>query len=191
MGKYVIKRLLHGLFSVICVVLLVMLLVYSLMDRTKIFASDGNYTKLMSNAKTVYAQSRWEAYGYLDYVPYGDYINELARNGEIDEETRAEAVAFGRTPDKDSAVTAEYVAKFTEYYESQGYDVIRLDAETKRNGQLKDGGNQALYATRDVPLVNRLWNYFTGMIFFDNIHYVPEETDIGERGLTFTLHDPL
>ncbi len=191
MGKYVIKRLLHGLFSVVCVVLLVMILVYSLMDRNKIFASDGNYSKLMSNAKITYAQSRWESYGYLDYVPYADYINELARNGEIDEETRADAVAFGRTAEKDSEVVTEYIQKFTDYYKSQGYEIVRLDAETKRSGQLKDGGAQALYATRDKPLLNRIWTYFTGMLFIDNIHYVPEENDIGERGLTFTTRDPV
>ena len=191
MGKYIVKRLLHGLFSVVCVVLLVMILVYSLMNRDKIFASDGNYNKVQSNNKITYQQSRWQAYGYLDYVPYADYINQLARSGEIDEETRAAAVAIGRTPDKDSDITAEYVAKFTAYYESQGYKVVRLDADTKKNGQVKDGGQQQLFATRDKPLINRLVTYFTGMIAIDNIHYVPEDVDIGERGLTFTLHDPL
>ena len=116
MGKYIVKRLLHGLVSVICVVLIVMVMIYSLLDRGKIFSGDPNFNHTASNNRITYQQSRWEDFGYLDYVPYADYINELALKGEIDEETRAAAVQIGRTADKDSEVTAEYVAKFTEYY---------------------------------------------------------------------------
>ena len=191
MGNYIVKRLLHGLFSVICVVLIVMVLVYSLLDRRTIFAGDPNYNHTASNNRVTYEQSRWEAFGYLDYVPYADYVNGLARRGEIDEETRADAVSLGRTADKDTELTAKYVAEFTDHYESQGYTVVRLDADARRNGQLKDGGQPALFATRDLPLINRAFTYFTNMFFVDNIHYVPEDVDIGERGLTFTLHDPI
>lgn len=190
MGKYVIKRLLHGVFSIICVVLIVMLLVYTLLNRNQIFAGDANYTHVNSNARKTYEQVRWETFGYLDYVPYADYLNELARNGEIDEETRSAAVTLGRTPERDSEVTAEYVAKFTDYYESKGYEVVRLDADTRPNGQIKDGGQPALYASRDIPLIKRAFTYFAKMFSVDNIHYVDETVDIGKRGLTFTLHDP-
>ena len=86
MGKYILKRLLHGAFSVVCVVLIIMVLIYSLMDRENIFGGDGNFSKMMENNRETYKQSRWKAYGYLDYVPYSDYVNELARNGEFPEE---------------------------------------------------------------------------------------------------------
>ena len=68
---------------------------------------------------------RWEEYGYLDYVTYNDYLNQLVQDGELDEETRSLVGGIGRTPDKDDPLVAEYVAKFTEHYESQGYEVIR------------------------------------------------------------------
>ena len=191
MGKYLIKRLLHGLISVICVVLIVMILIYSLLDRNKIFAGDPNYNHTASNARVVYEQSRWEAFGYLDYVPYADYVNELAQQGEIDEETRAAAVMLGRNAEKDSDITSQYVAQFTQYYESQGYKIVRLEADAKKNGQLRDGGQPQLYATRDIPLLKRAFTYFTHMFFVDSIHYVPDYIDIGKRGITFTLYDPL
>ena len=191
MGKYVLKRLLHGAVSAICVVVIVMVLVYSMLDRENIFAGDPNYSKMTSNRRYTYQQSQWEAYGYVDFIPYADYLLELARSGEIDEETRTAAVSIGRTAERDSEIAAEYVKKFTDYYESQGYEVVRLDAELRRDGRTVDGGQQTLYATRDVPLINRVITYFTGMFFVDNIHYVPEDVDIGERGLTFTLHDPI
>ena len=190
MGKYLIKRLLHGLVSVICVVLIVMIMIYSLLDRNKIFSGDPNYNHTASNARITYEQSRWEAFGYLDYVPYADYVNELALNGEIEEETRAAAVMLGRTAEKDSEITAQYVAQFTQYYESQGYTVVRLEADAKRNGQLRDGGQPQLYATKDIPLLKRAFTYFSQMFFVDNVHYVPDYVDIGERGITFTLYDP-
>ena len=191
MGKYVLKRLLHGAISAIIVVIIVMVLVYSLLERSKIFAGDPNYSHMASNSRITYEQSRYEAFGYLDYVPYADWLRELVKNGEIDLETQIAAAPLGRTPERDSEITAEYVKKFTDYYESKGYAVVRLDADTRKNGQIKDGGQPALYASRDIPLANRVITYFASMFDVDNIHYVPEDVDIGKRELTFTLHDPV
>ncbi|MGN0978531.1 MAG: ABC transporter permease [Faecousia sp.] len=168
-----------------------MILVYSLMDRTNIFAGDSNYSKMQSNTRITYEQSRYKAFGYVDYVPYSDYIKGLASSGEIDDETRSAAVTIGQTAEKDSEIAAEYIRKFTEAYEADGYTVVRLNADKKSNGQVKDGGQATIFATRDRPLISRVISYFTNMFFIDNIHYVPENEDIGERGLTFTLYDPL
>ena len=190
MGKYITKRLLHGIFSVIAVVIIVMILIYGLMSRNRIFAGDAVFTKQANNNREIYRYQKWEEYGYLDYVPYADYLIELTKNGEIDEDTRSKAVALGRTADKDSETTAEYVEKFTKYYESQGYTVKRCDAVTLA-GRVAQGGSPQLYAYRDHPLIRRLVKYFTGLITIDNIHKVPAENDIGKRGLTFTLHDPV
>lgn len=191
MGKYIVKRLLHGAVSVICVVVIVMVLVYSLLNRDVIFAGDSNYSKMMNNNRITYEQQKFESYGYLDYVPYADFINELARSGQIDEETRSAAVQIGRTADKDSEITTEYIQKFTEVYKAQGYEIVRLDAVVRNSGRVADGGAATLYATRDKPLINRVITYFTEMFQVDNIHYVPEYEDIGERGLTFTWYDPV
>ena len=113
MGKYFLKRLLHGLLSIIIVVAVVMVLIYSMLDRALVFSGDPVFSHQKNNSREAYQYSKWEEYGYLDYVTYADYVNELARNGEIDEETRAEAVKFGRKPKNDSDITKEYAAKFT------------------------------------------------------------------------------
>ena len=188
MGKYLLKRILHGVVSIIIVVAIVMVLIYSLLDRELIFTADNTYTRQVSNAKTAYMYTKWEEFGYLDYVTYSEWLNALARNGEIDEATRANAVSFGRKPENDSKVAAEYVEKFTDYYESQGYTVTRLNA--KVNGRkLVTGGAQLLFAAKDLPLTSRLWTYFTSLVDIDNIHKA-EEVE-GERKLTFTLYDPV
>ncbi len=188
MGKYLIKRLLHGAVSIVIVVAIVMIMIYGMLNRDLIFAKDTTYTHQSNNQKTTYMYSKWEEYGYVDYVPYADYLQELLQKGEIDEETRSSAVSLGRKADADSEIVQEYVQKFTDYYESQGYTVTRLEAVTRAGRRIADGGQPQLFAYRDIPLLGRLWRYFTGLITIDKTSYVKE--DIGERGISFTLYDP-
>ena len=136
MAKYILQRILKGLLSAICVVVLIMVLVYSLMDRTIIFAGDPNYSKMQSNARILYEQSRYQAFGYVDYTTYSDYIKGLLASGEIDDATRAEALKIGNTADKASETAAAYIEKFTQEFEAQGYSITRLDADKKTNGKI-------------------------------------------------------
>ena len=188
MGKYLLKRILHGVFSVIVVVAIVMVMVYSMLDRNLVFSNDATYSRQASNAKITYSYTKWEQYGYLDYVTYQEWLLAMAESGEIDEETRAAAVAFGRKPENDTEIVAEYIQKFTDYYESQGYTITRLNA-VMNGRKAVTGGQQALFAAKDLPLTNRIWKYFTNLVFFDNIHTV-EGIEDSERGLTFTWFDP-
>lgn len=189
MAKYLVKRILYGIFSIVAVVMCVMIMIYALLDRNLVFAGDPVFSHQNNNQRTTYKYSRWEEYGYLDYVTYADFLLELSQNGEIDEATRESAVSLGRTPDADSELTKEYAAKFREYYESKGYTVERLEAVMQSKRKLAQGGQQQLFAYKDIPLINRLWKYFTGLFVLDNIHNV--ENDVGERGLSFTLYDPV
>lgn len=191
MAKYICGRIVKGLLSAVCVVVLIMVLVYSLMDRTTIFAGDPNYSKMQSNARITYEQSRYKAFGYIDYVTYSDYIKGLVASGELTEEIKGDALKIGVTAEKASETAASYIQKFTEEYESKGYTITRLDADRKKNGQVKDGGQAAIYASRDRSLFDRVVSYFGDMFFIDNVHYVDESVDMGPRKLTFTLHDPL
>ena len=188
MAKYLIRRIIHGLVSVIIVVAVVMILVYSLMNRNLIFANDPQFQKVQSNAKTVYKYSKWEEYGYLDYVPYADWLTSLVKSGEIDEERRSKLVGIGQKESADSKDVAEYVKKFTEEYQSKGYEVIRLDAVKAGKKKLATGGAQQLFAVKDKPLASRLIKYLTSIITIDNIHAVEDYPD--ERGIRFTWHDP-
>lgn len=189
MAKYLIKRLLYGIFSIMCVVAIVMVMIYSLMDRNLIFANDPNYAHQSNNSKVTYKYQKWEDYGYLNYITYADYINELLANGEIDEATKSAVIGIGRTPEKDSDQVKEYIEKFKNHYESQGYKTERLDAVLLSGRKVADGGQPQLFAYKDNPLIERLVNYFTGLVTIDNINTV--EGEVGERGITFTLYDPV
>ena len=54
MGKYLVKRILRGILSIIAVVAIVMMLVYALVDRDRIFAADGQFTKTANNDRVTY-----------------------------------------------------------------------------------------------------------------------------------------
>ena len=189
MTKYLINRIIRSLVSIVIVIGIVMFMIYGLMDRNLIFAKDGQYTKTSNNLRRTYKYQTWEKYGYLDYVTYADYLQELLDNGEIDQATKDEAVSLGRTKEGDSEIVTEYVNKFKKYYEGKGYTVKRLDAVMASPRRVAAGGNQALFAYCDQNLLVRLGNYLKNLITIDDIDNV--ENIVGERGLTFTLHDPV
>ena len=189
MTKYLINRILRSLVSVTIVVAVVMLMIYSALDRNLIFAQDAQYTKVQNNAKEVYRLQQWERYGYLDYVPYADYMKGLLNAGEISQEEYSVLVKFGNTAEADSEEVAAYVQRFTEEMEAEGYTVERLEAKMKpRTKKYTTGGEPRLYARKDISVFQRLGNYLGGLITIDNIHNA--ETVQGERGLTFTWYDP-
>lgn len=178
MLKYILKRSLHGIISVLIVVFIVMLLVYTTMDRDLVFSTDGTYTKLSGNDKEAYKYQQWERYGYLDYVPYSDYLLELG----LDAESR-KAADFGRTPAQDSATAKEYVQSFTQYYESRGYTVKRLNYSKAK------GNTKKLFAYKDINVFVRFWNFLKSIVTVDNIHNASGIAD-EDRNLSFTWYDP-
>lgn len=106
MGKYLLKRIIRGLLSVIAVVIIVMILIYTLMDRTMLFSKDSVFQNLGNNQKTVYRYKKWEDYGYIDYVTYTDWLQMKTQKGEITEEVRKSVASFGKTESQDSAEVA-------------------------------------------------------------------------------------
>ena len=197
MVKYLIKRLLRGLISVVIMVAIVMLLVFTLINRNDIFQQDGLYTKKQSNARVEYKYDRWEAYGYIDYFTYAEYLKDLLKAGEIDQDTYSEAVKIGYTPEDDTETVKVYVEKFNAYCKSKGYTVTRCNADfaNSKTKKLKTGGEQKLFASKDIPVYTRIWNFFTSIVNIDNIHYTErkfgEEEKVEDKGITFTLFDPV
>ena len=155
-----------------------MLLVYSTMDRELVFSQDPNYIKYTGNSREVYRHEQWEKYGYIDYVPYADYLIQLG----LDTEERI-AADFGNTAAQDSPTAKEYVAKFTKYYESKGYTVVRLDQKSGANNF------KCLFAYKDINVFVRFWNFITGIVKIDNIHNAKGIAD-EDRKITFTWYDP-
>ena len=126
MTKYLLNRLVRGLFSIVIVVAIVMLLIYSCLDRNQIFANDPNFSHLKLNAKEQYKMVQWEKYGYLDYVPYADYLKSLLGEGKITQEKYNEVVAFAKNAQSDSAEVAKFVKQFTDYQKEESRNTYIL-----------------------------------------------------------------
>ena len=199
MVSYTLKRLVHGLISVIIVIIIVMLLVFSLLDRNQIFSGDSyfNGNKISNNDKYVYKYQKWEEYGYIYYANYSNYIAGLKEKGEISEEVYAQARTIGgkefdettllSTSDND--VAKEYITKFKEEYEKQGYTVERKKGVYRTKTQLASGGSPALIASKDIPLIVRVFSFFGNLFYIDNIHYAKGIED-SQRKIEFTWNDP-
>ena len=191
MTKYLVNRVLRSLVSIAIVVAVVMVLIYSLLDKELVFAADPVIAKQTNNGRVVYKLQKWEEYGYLDYIPYSEWLRDFLRNGELTQEQYDEAIKIGNKKDgsQDKGLAAEYIQKFEEEMRAQGYIPDRLDALLKKGTKkYQDGGKPELWASRPVPLQNRLWTYVKSLITVDNIHNAEEIT--GERGITFTWNDP-
>ena len=177
MKSYMVKRILFSLFSLIVVVGVVMLLVYSLTNRAAIFQTDDVWNKKNGNERLIYEYSQYQKYGYLNYVNYNTYIQnkyeslygeDYSKNSDFT--AAKKAISNGETymehPD---------VKEFADYYASQGYEMVYLKGETYANGRAKPGGSAYLLAVYEKNVFLRVWDYFTHLISVETTSDVKDE----------------
>lgn len=142
---YIISRLFRSLLSLIIIILIIFVMVYSLIPRENIFFQDTTYTKLggKPDQKIDYTYTTWEKLGYLDYVTISDYCKELYGQADSRVETALK-------PDSPESV------KFREEYESKGYTVSEFTV------------NKRLYAYKDIPIIKRIFTWFSNLIKIDH-----------------------
>ncbi len=160
---YVLKRLLRSVISVLIIMFVVFVLVYSLVPRDNIFFEDSTYRKLggKPDDKTDYVYNTWEKLGYLDYIKINDYCLELYEAGSPEMQTAL---------NPDSQETADFVA----LYESKEYTVEYYTVSGRA------------YAYKDIPVSVRLWKWFSGLVRIDTVNSVqdPNNPDL-ERKIYF------
>ena len=72
MKKYILGRVIRSIISILAVVSLAIVLVYTLMPRDKVFLNDPTFTKIKGDEKISYMYQKWEDLGYLDYQKQSD-----------------------------------------------------------------------------------------------------------------------
>ena len=166
MKKYLIKRILFSIFSLIVVTGTVMLLVYSLLDRKMILNSDSVYTKKTGADKVEYEYSKYYEYGYIYYDEFPAWLNT-----QIEDQTSQEYKdALNAVQSKDT--TKDYPSnkwcdKFITTFKSQGYTVEWLKPSYNRKGVLQSEGY--LVARKDKNVFIRLGEYFANFFQIDTI----------------------
>lgn len=102
---YVLKRLIRSILSVLFIMVIVFVMVFTLVPRENIFFEDTTYRKLggKPDEKTEYIYTTWKKLGYIDYTRINDYCLALYEPG-------SEQIKAALKPD--SQETKDFVALY-------------------------------------------------------------------------------
>ena len=178
MKKYLLKRIGFSIFSLIVVVIAVMLLVYSLIDRKVIFQMDDVWNKRSNNSRTYYEYTMYQKYGYLTFVDYTTYLSGKysekygPKYTEQAEFTTAKVAIQYEKSYLENPDVQEFISK---YDGKDGYKIVYLTPMKYSNGKTKPGGDGYLLATREKSVFSRLWDYAKGLITVETKNDVQDE----------------
>ena len=185
MSKYLLKRILFSIFSLLVVVAIVMILIYTAIHRDVIFQTDDVWNKKSNNDRIAYEYVQYQKYGYLTFVDYPAFLKEKysAMYGEgydkhEDFIADRDAIQDPETMDQNASVQ-----EFKEKYKNQKleyYEPVR----NNRTGKLKSGGKALLLAIHEKSVFTRLWDYLSHIITFENKRMVQDE-NLTERYVRF------
>lgn len=178
MKKYMLKRILFSIFSLLVVVMVVMSLVYSAIDRRVIFQMDDTWNKKSNNDRIVYEYVQYEKYGYVDYDDYGSFLKQkyMAIYGDDyanqeDYKTDKNVIQKGWDKAQENATVQEFIAK----YEGDGASITYLEPMKYSSGKTKPGGSAALFATSERSAFLRLWDYVKNFVSVETTDMVEDE----------------
>ena len=182
MKKYMLKRILFSIFSLLVVTMVVMALVYSAIDRRVIFQTDDIWNKKSNNDRVTYEYVQFQKYGYVDYIDYGTFLKQkyTALYGDDyasheDYKTDKNVIQKGWDKAKDNATVQEFIS----LYEGKGAEITYLEPIKYSSGKTKPGGAGALFAVSERNSLLRLWDYIKGFVSVETTSMVqdPELTD--------------
>ena len=148
MKKYMLKRILFSIFSLLVVVMVVMLLVYTCIPRSVIFQTDDIWNKTSNNDRAIYEYNQYSKYGYLSYVDYSSFLKQKYSGiyGEdyINRDDYKKDLAVIQK--EDQYRENESVKEFLNEYYTKGYTFRYLTPVRYSDGELKPGGKGYLLA---------------------------------------------
>ena len=180
MRKYLTKRILFSIFALLVVVMVVMLLVYTLIQRSVIFQTDDIWNKKSNNDRIIYEYTQYSKYGYLSYVDYTSFLKEKYSALYGDEYASSkEFITDKAAIQKDNYQENESVQEFIQKYGARGYKLRYLEPIKFKSGKAKPGGTGYLIAIEEKSVVFRLIDYIKGFVTIENVNMVkdPEMTD--------------
>lgn len=184
MKKYMLGRILFSIFSLIVVVMVVMLLVYTLIDRGVIFQDDPTWNKRKGNDRDVYEYQQYQKFGYMSYINYTEFVTNKfkAELGEQeygksqDYKDAVSAIKQLKTEEEIRACENPTVQEFVKTYEADGYTIRFLPIERYKNGRIKSGSVAYLVAHKDINVFIRFWRYLTGFFSIETTSDVQDPT---------------
>lgn len=181
MKKYMLKRILFAVFSLIAVVMVVMLLVYTCIDRSVIFQTDDTWNKKSNNDRALYEYVQYQKYGYLEYQDYTTFVKNkyIGIYGE-DYYNQPDYLA-----DKSAVQNADFtenptVVEFCNEYREKGYSLKYYEPMKYKSGKTKPGGTGYLLAIYEKNVFSRLLDYCKGFFTVETKNMVRDETLLPE-----------
>ncbi|NLC97198.1 MAG: ABC transporter permease [Erysipelotrichaceae bacterium] len=156
MKKYIWNRLLKSILSILIVVSIVVIMVYTLVPVSKIFENDPAHQKLKTNYKTVYVYGKLEELGYLDYYTIGEMC--VAKKSE----------------DINACTTSgsQENIKVLNEFEADGFTVEELTQYDELQGRS--------FAYRKYSVPELLWKFFSKLVVIDHPYKIqdPKNSDM-------------
>ena len=162
----ILLRTLRSLLSIFVVTALTYTIIYTMVPRRLIFRQDPNYNKIAKTAdsKANYENTIYERMGYIDYYD----------TKELQEKASSLDKSVTTKP------TKENKAIYQKYVDSLGHGW--------RLHQFKQ--SKQFYATRDVPVLERVFGFYTHLFEFDNTGWVKDKTNPNLKRYIRIENDP-
>jgi len=178
MKKYLFKRILFSIFSLIVVTGTVMLLVYSLMDRSLILIDDEGYKKRNGSDKIAYSYQRYEEFGYIYLEQFPSWLT-TQKNLDPSSQEYKDAVAVVQNIDSERDIPDNpYCQEFAVTFNKAGYKVEWLQPFINSKGVRTTSGY--LVATKDKNVFTRLGEYF-GRFFSIETPWTVDDPNLTDR----------
>mgnify|MGYP000994763431 FL=1 len=166
MKKYIFMRILRSLVSIFMVTTLTYTIIYTMVPRKLIFKQDPNYNKIATtpDKKANYENTIFERMGYIDYYD----------TKELQEKASKE----------NSSVTVEPTNANKKIYEAY---IKKLRRGWKLQ-QFKE--SKQLYATREVPVYERVLGFYGNLIQIDHTGAVKDASNPNLKRYIRIENDP-
>ncbi|WP_171301986.1 ABC transporter permease [Enterococcus cecorum] len=140
--RYLLFRILRSIVSIFLVTTITYVLIYTLVPRNTIFKEDSTYSKLKAHPDELanYENTAFDRMGYIEYLDSRDLVKEVRKEYK-------EATA---KPSKENKSLYQKWAK------ENGWKL----------GIFPESGRY--YATKDIPLLKRIWNFYSNLIVIDH-----------------------
>lgn len=160
---YYLKRIIRSILSILAVITIVFVLVYSLVPRDRIFNSDDTIVKLggKPDERQAYKMRTWQRLGYLYFENMNNYCSDKYEVGS------EQIVACNLAGSKDEA-------DFVDYWTNEGYTVEYLPVS----------GSPIAY--KDRAILSRIGEWFSKLVEIDGPNAVQDDNNPNlERKLYF------
>ncbi|PCS00930.1 ABC transporter permease [Lactococcus fujiensis] len=153
MLRYTLGRIFRGIVSIFLVTTLTYMLVYTLIPRHMVFNNDPNYNKIASvpDKRTDYENTVYDKIGYIEYLN----TRELSQKAE-----KVNSTVTTKVNKKNKAIFEKWAKEA-----GSGWKIQQMP------------NSKAFFATREIPLYERVGRFYGQMIQIDHIWNVQDKSN--------------